>query len=37
MKIKKRRQIIGVDLYVCYIITQKVLLWGVGIAHVPPS
>jgi len=34
---KKRPQIIGVDLYACYIITQQVLLWGVGKADVPPS
>jgi len=34
---KKRRQIIGVDLYIGYMITKQFILWGVDISHVPPS
>ena len=34
MNTKIRRQIIGVDLYVDYMLTNQFLLWGVGISHV---
>ena len=37
MKIKKDGKLFGVDLYVRYMITQQVLLWEVGIAHVSLS